>query len=127
MPTVLVRNLSAMTPSNSSAITPSNSSSIPRQQTLSEPLTGGGLFSGPAIVLYIAAANLPPHLFIVFLYGIFRTEMFSFACSEHLAWVYFDHPPLVVGIAWIAHHLFGNSPLGLRLFPALAGAALVWL
>jgi dolichyl-phosphate-mannose-protein mannosyltransferase len=108
-------------------MTPSNSRSIPRQQTPSEPLTGGGLFSGPAIVLYIAVAKLLLHLFTAYRYGIFRDEMLYVACSEHLAWGYVDHPPLVVGIAWIAHHLFGNSPLGLRLFPALAGAALVWL
>ncbi len=83
--------------------------------------------SGPAIVLYIAAAKLLLHLFTAARYGIFRDEMYYLACSEHMAWGYVDHPPMAVFIAWIARHLFGHSLLGLRLFPAIAGAALVWL
>ncbi|HST79664.1 MAG TPA: glycosyltransferase family 39 protein, partial [Verrucomicrobiae bacterium] len=83
--------------------------------------------SGPAIVLYIASAKLLLHLLTATRYGIFRDEMYYFACSEHMAWGYVDHPPGTVLVAWIARHLFGHSLLGLRLFPALAGAALVWL
>lgn len=85
------------------------------------------LVSGPAIVLYIASAKLILHLLTATRYGIFRDEMYYFACSEHMAWGYVDHPPGTVLVAWIARHLFGHSLLGLRLFPALAGAALVWL
>jgi hypothetical protein len=83
--------------------------------------------SGPAIVLYIASAKFLLHLLTATRYGIFRDEMYYFACSEHMAWGYVDHPPGTVLVAWIARHLFGHSLLGLRLFPALAGAALVWL
>jgi hypothetical protein len=83
--------------------------------------------SGPTIVLYIAGAKLLLHLFTAFRYGIFRDEMYYLACSEHLAWGYVDHPPMNVFIAWFARHVFGDSLLGLRLLPALAGAALVWL
>jgi len=83
--------------------------------------------SGPAIVLYIASAKLLLHLLTATRYGVFRDEMYYFACSEHMAWGYVDHPPGTVLVAWIARHLFGHSLLGLRLFPALAGAALVWL
>ena len=83
--------------------------------------------SGPAIVLYIASAKLLLHLLTATRYGIFRDEMYYFACSEHMAWGYVDHPPGTVLVAWIARHLFGHSLFGLRLFPALAGAALVWL
>jgi dolichyl-phosphate-mannose-protein mannosyltransferase len=83
--------------------------------------------SGPALVLYIAAAKLLLHLLTATRYGIFRDEMYYLACSEHMAWGYVDHPPMAVLIAWIARHLFGHSLLGLRLFPAIAGAALVWL
>jgi len=32
-----------------------------------------------------------------------------------------------VFIAWFAHHVFGDSLRGLRLLPAIAGAALVWM
>jgi dolichyl-phosphate-mannose-protein mannosyltransferase len=83
--------------------------------------------SGPAIVLYLAAVKLLLHLFTATRYGIFRDEMYYLACSEHLAWGYVDHPPMNVFIAWFARHLFGHSLLGLRLFPAIAGAMLVWL
>lgn len=83
--------------------------------------------SGPAIVLYIAAAKLLLHLFTANRYGIFRDEMYYLACAQHMAWGYVDHPPLTVFIAWIGRHVFGDSPLAIRLLPALAGAALVWL
>lgn len=83
--------------------------------------------SGPALVLYLASAKLLLHLLTAARYGIFRDEMYYLACSEHMAWGYVDHPPMAVLIAWVARHLFGHSLFGLRLFPALAGAALVWL
>src|SRR5215467_3563559 len=82
--------------------------------------------SGPAIVLYIAFAKLLFHLLTAARYGIFRDEMYYYACSKHLAWGYVDHPPLTVFIAWFGRHVLGYFPLGVRLLPALAGAALVW-
>jgi len=85
------------------------------------------LMSGPAIVLCIAAVKLALHLATIHRYGIFRDEMYYWAGSLRMDWGYVDHPPLTVWLAWIARHAFGNSPLGVRLFSALAGAALVWL
>src|SRR6266850_187557 len=83
--------------------------------------------SGPALVLYLAGAKLVLHLLTATSYGIFRDELYYLACSEHLDWGYVDQPPLIALITWTARHLFGDSLLGLRLLPALAGAALVWL
>jgi Dolichyl-phosphate-mannose-protein mannosyltransferase len=83
--------------------------------------------SGPAIVLYLAAGKLLLHLFTAARYGIFRDEMYYVACSQHMAWGYVDHPPMTVLMAWFARHVFGESPIGLRLLPAIAGAALVWI
>ena len=83
--------------------------------------------TGPAIVLYIAATKFFVQLLVAGRYGIFRDELYYLACSEHLDWGYVDQPPLIALVAWIARHLFGNSLLGLRFLPALAGAALVWL
>ncbi len=83
--------------------------------------------SGPAIVLYITAAKLLLHLLTVTRYGIFRDEMYYWACSRHMAWGYVDHPPLTVWVAWVARHTLGDSPLGVRLLPILAGAAVVWI
>ncbi len=78
-------------------------------------------------MLLIAGVKLLFHLLTASRYGIFRDELYYLACAEHLDWGYVDQPPLIAGIAWFARHAFGDSLLGLRLLPALAGAALVWL
>jgi hypothetical protein len=33
-------------------------------------------------------------------YGVFRDELYYFACARHLDWGYVDHPP---GVALLAH------------------------
>jgi hypothetical protein len=83
--------------------------------------------NGSALVLYLAGAKLLLHLVTAERYGIFRDELYYLACAEHLDWGYVDQPPLIALIAWFARHVFGSSLLGLRLLPAVAGAALVWL
>ena len=82
--------------------------------------------SGDAVVLYLAGAKLLFHLLTANRYGIFRDEMYYLACGEHLDWGYVDHPPLIALVAWIARYLFGDSLIGVRFFPALAGAVTVW-
>jgi len=101
---------------NSASMNPSHANRVPDRFT-----------AGPAIVLYIAAGKLVLHLLTVHRYGIFRDEMYYWAGSFRMAWGYVDHPPLTVWIAWLARNAFGNSPLSVRLLPALAGATLVWL
>jgi len=85
----------------------------------------GYFCSGPAIVLYVATAKLLLHLFTAGQYGIFRDELYNLACSQHLDWGGIDHPPVIDLIAWFSRHVFGESLLGLRFLPALAGAGLV--
>ena len=77
-------------------------------------------------MLYIAAAKMLLHLSMVARYGIFRDEMYYLTCSRHMAWGYVDHPPFTVWIAWFSRVVLGSSPLGVRLLPILAGAAVVW-
>jgi len=60
-------------------------------------------------------------------YGISGDELYFSACSEHLDFGYVDHPPLVAVLTWISRAVFGESLRGLRLLPALAGAATVVL
>src|SRR5262245_41468704 len=79
------------------------------------------------LVLYIAAAKLVFHLVTASRYGIFRDELYYLACADHLDWGYVDQPPLIAWIVWIARHAFGDSLLGLRFLPAMAGAGLVVL
>ena len=83
--------------------------------------------SGPALVLYIAFAKFLLHVLTAFRYGVFRDEMYYLACARHLAWGYVDHPPFTPFVGWVELHLFGSSPLAIRILPALTGAALVWL
>jgi hypothetical protein len=82
---------------------------------------------GPIIVLGLALAKILFHLLTAGRYGIFRDELYYLACSEHLDWGYVDQPPLIALIAWFVRHLFGESLIGLRLIPAIAGGATVWL
>ena len=83
--------------------------------------------SGPAIVAVIAILKLALQLHAAPHYGIFRDEMYYLACGQHLGWGYVDHPPLMPFIAWLVSHTLGTSLLAIRLLPALAGAALVWI
>ncbi len=89
-----------------------------------KPRPGRG---GMAVVFALAAVKLAAHLAVASRYGVFRDELYFLACAEHLDWGYVDQPPLIAAIAWAARHLFGESLLGLRLLPALAGAAKVVL
>ena len=59
-------------------------------------------------------------------YGFFRDELYYIACGQHLAWGYVDQPPLIALVAWFARHLLGTSLFATRLFPILAGAAVVY-
>jgi hypothetical protein len=79
------------------------------------------------LVWCLVAAKILFHLLTSHRYGIFRDELYYLACSEHLDWGYVDQPPLIAFVGWIVRHLFGDSLVGLRIIPALAGGATVWL
>jgi Dolichyl-phosphate-mannose-protein mannosyltransferase len=83
--------------------------------------------SGQTIVLCLALTKLLFHLLTASRYGIFRDELYYLACSEHLDWGYVDQPPLIAFVTWLVRNALGESLLALRLLPAIAGAALVWL
>ncbi|MCA9672603.1 MAG: glycosyltransferase family 39 protein [Myxococcales bacterium] len=75
------------------------------------------------LALALAAIKLLLHLALVTRYGYHRDELYFIACGKHLALGYVDHAPLVPWIAGTFARLFDYSLLGLRLLPALAGAA----
>ncbi len=83
--------------------------------------------SATGLLLGLAAAKIILQFAGIRSYGFFRDELYYMACGEHLAWGYVDQPPLIALIAWLARHLFGHSIVGLRIFPVLAGAAVVFL
>ncbi len=69
-----------------------------------------------ALVLAFASSN-----------GYHRDELYFLEASRHLAWSYVDQPVGSVAMAGLSRALFGDSLLGLRLFPALAFALTVFL
>ena len=76
----------------------------------------------------IALAVLAVHLASNGLYGFQRDEMYYLDSARHLAWGFVDYPPLTPAIARLSLLLFGpTSVWGLRLWPSLAGAAMVVL
>ena len=77
----------------------------------------------------LASAKLLLHLGINLWggYEIFRDELYYLACADHLAWGYVDQPPVSVFLLAAVRGLIGDSLFAIRLLPALAGAALVFV
>jgi 4-amino-4-deoxy-L-arabinose transferase-like glycosyltransferase len=59
--------------------------------------------------------------------GYHRDELYFLEASKHLAWGYVDQPPVSVALVGLSRALFGDAMVGLRVFPALADAATVFL
>src|ERR1051325_10001266 len=78
-------------------------------------------------VLLAASAKLGLHLYAGRHYGYFVDELYYLACARHLDWGYVDHPPLIAILTRFWTAIFGQSLAAIRLLPALAGAAEVWL
>jgi len=77
-------------------------------------------------LLALSGAKLLIHLLLANRYGYFRDELYFLDCGRHLDWGYVDHAPLI-GLFAKAALLLGGSLPALRVFPAVAGAALVVL
>ena len=58
-------------------------------------------------------------------YGFHRDELLHLSVSEHLDWGYMEFPPLIAAIGKVSYWLFDYSLLGTRLFPTLAGVAIL--
>src|ERR1044072_112790 len=82
---------------------------------------------GGALGLYLLAFKLVLHFLTNGGYGYFRHALYYLACGEHLDWGDVDQAPLIAVVAWCERAVFGDSLFALRLLPALAGAATVFL
>lgn len=60
-------------------------------------------------------------------YGVFRDELYYFACARHLDWGYVDHPPMVALLAALVRAAFGDSWIAARLLSAAAAGGTVLL
>ncbi|HEX8926351.1 MAG TPA: glycosyltransferase family 39 protein, partial [Terriglobales bacterium] len=77
----------------------------------------------------VALSVLGTALLLVFAnqYGIFRDELYYYACSQNLAFGYVDQPPLCCWLMWLVTHTIGKSLFAIRLLPALAFGASIYL
>lgn len=87
------------------------------------------LRNGLGFLLVFALAKLLLHLVVNAGggYGIFRDELYYLACADYPAFGYVDQPPLSIWILAAGRALLGSSVFALRFWPALAGAAAVFL
>lgn len=77
------------------------------------------------ILLLLAALKFGIHLLAINHYGFHRDEFLYIAQGEHLAWGYLEVPPFIAVVARFSRMLFGDVLWGFRLFPVLAGTAMV--
>jgi hypothetical protein len=78
-------------------------------------------------LICLALTTLLIHILSDDQYGYFRDELYSIACSKHLAWGYVDQPPFSELILFISGHLIGYSLFALRFLPAVCAALVAFL
>ena len=79
------------------------------------------------LLLALAALRLALSMATARGYGIFGDELYYLACADHPAWGYVDHPPLSIALLGLWRAVFGDSLVAIRIVPAVAGAATVFL
>jgi len=79
------------------------------------------------VLLALALLKFLIHLLTSQQYGYIRDEFYYIAASKRLAFGYVDFPPFIALLTRLVRETLGESLLALHLFPALAGAALVFL
>ncbi len=75
--------------------------------------------------LAILAGTTALRLVIAALVPLYPDETYYWDWSRTLQAGYFDHPPLIALLVRGGTELFGNTPFGVRFFPALAGTGAV--
>lgn len=79
------------------------------------------------IIFGLSIIKLIIHLYGNQNYGFHRDELLHLSVSEHLDWGYMEFPPFIAIIGKFSHFLFGYSLFGMRLFPTIAGIAILIL
>ncbi|MEO5730309.1 MAG: glycosyltransferase family 39 protein [Byssovorax sp.] len=79
------------------------------------------------VVAACALLQLVVGLIAIRQYGYFRDELYYLACTRHLAFGYVDQPPLSIALLRVVRLFSGDSLVGLRVVPLLAGVAIIVL
>lgn len=87
------------------------------------------LTSDVALITYLALAKLLIHFYSNAFanYGIFRDELYYIACSKRIDIGYVDQPPLASYIMAFSRMIIGDSVFAIRLLPAFASAATLFV
>jgi hypothetical protein len=101
--------------------------SIDRETIVNESILRRFRASDTAVLISMGLFDFLAHIALAGRYGFFRDELYNMICGRRLAFGYVDHPPFTPLLARISEGLFGPSLIGIRVFPALAGAATVVL
>jgi hypothetical protein len=79
------------------------------------------------VAIFFIAIKLLLHFLTNGNYELHRDEMLYFNMGAHLSFGYVTVPPFIGFLAFLVKSIFGYSVFGIRLFPALAGAASLYL
>ncbi len=77
------------------------------------------------ILLILAGCKFIVHAIANSNYGFHRDELLHLSVSEHLAWGFMEFPPFIGFIGKLAGLFFDYSLWGTRLFPTIAGIAIL--
>jgi hypothetical protein len=95
-------------------------------ESIEGPARGPGLRHFPIAVWFFVAAKIAFHLATTRL-SYHRDELYFIAASKRLAASYVDFQPVVPVLVRLERMIFGDSLLGMRLIPAIAGAIVIVL
>jgi len=80
-----------------------------------------------AVTAVFMFVKLSLHLLTNTNYELHRDEMLYFNMADHLSFGYASVPPVIGFLAFLVKSVFGYSVFGIRLLPALAGVATIYL
>ncbi|MCM5662179.1 ArnT family glycosyltransferase [Galbibacter mesophilus] len=77
------------------------------------------------IIICLSLVKFVIHCFGNRNYGFHRDELLHLSASEHLDWGFMEFPPFIAAIGKLSYWFFDYSLWGTRLFPTLAGVAIL--
>lgn len=79
------------------------------------------------VASFLIVLKLCLHFFTSTNYELHRDEMMYFNMADHLDWGFASVPPMIGFLAGVVKTIFGYSVFGIRFFPAMMGAASIFM